>query len=98
MGDRKQAVEMFNTAVTAANDKAQHGYLERAYQLFCSSCIVDPTFAQAYYQMGNANGDLKKAHGAIAAWRVALTCETEPDLRAKILTNLGWYLYTIGEV
>lgn len=98
MGDRAAAVAMFNAAVTAANDRSQPSHLERSYQLFGSACVADPTYGQAYYQMGNNNADLKRIHAAIASWRVALTCDITPDERGKTLTNLGWFLYTIGEV
>lgn len=98
VGNRQAAVDMFNAAVTAANDRSQPSHLERSYQLFGSACIADPTYGLAYYQMGNNNADLKRIHAAIASWRVALTCEITPEERGKLLTNLGWFLYVIGEV
>lgn len=98
MGNRVAANEMFNAAVTAANDRSQPSHLERSYQLFGSACIADPTFGMAWYQMGNNNADLKRIHAAIASWRVALVCNITPEERGKTLTNLGWFLYTIGEI
>lgn len=106
MGNREAAVQMFNAAVTAANDRSQQGHLDRAYKLFVSACCVDPTFGQAFSQMSNNNADLGQnaAHdyrfnnAAVAGWRRALECEQTDDERTRVLTNIGWYCYLIGQI
>ena len=98
MGDRKAATDMVNAAITAANDRSQQGHIERAYNLFCSSTLVDPTFSQAFYHMGNANADMTRLPAAIASWRRALECENSDEDKARILTNLGWFSYANGNI
>lgn len=97
MGNRQAAVDMVNAAVTAANDRSQTGHLDRAYHLFCSATIADPTFATALHQMACANADMQRHEAAVAAWRRALECQMPDDERARILTNLGWFLHVIGK-
>lgn len=98
MGDRKAATEMFNAAVTAANDRSQSQHLERAYQLFGSACLTDPTFGLAHFQMGNNNADLKRTEAAIACYRRALHCTITDEEKVRILTNMGWFLYATGRI
>lgn len=98
MGNRSAASDMYNAAVTAANDRSHPDHLERAYRLFVSACHVDPTYGQAFYQLGNNTADLKKNHAAVAMWRRALECELRPDEKGRVLTNLGWYLHEIGQI
>lgn len=96
MADRKSAVDFYNSAVNACNDKSNPNHLQHAYSLFSSAAIADPTFGQAWYQAGNNNSDLNCLPAAIANWRNALNCENTPQERAKILVNLGWRLHSIG--
>ena len=105
MADRETAVQFYNNAVSTLNDRSAPEYLQHAYQLFCSAMNADPTWATACYQCGNNASDIGHLHSAIACWRRALECEM-PDTndsessdasRAKVLTNLGWRLDTIGE-
>lgn len=104
MGDRKAAEQFFNTGVTAANDRSKPEYLQHAYQMFCSAMYADPTWATAAYQAGNNGSDLMLLPAAIACWRRALECEMldvidvqQEASRAKVLTNLGWRLESIGQ-
>ena len=97
MGDRAAAIQLYNQAVTAANDKTQTSNLQSAYSLFVSACYADPTYWQAFYQNGNNNGDLHNDHAAVASFRRALECECSTADRAKVMTNLGWKLHSIGE-
>ncbi len=98
LGNRQASQQMYDAAVTAANDRSHQDHLDRAYRLFVSACNVDPTYGQAFYQLGNNTADLKKNHAAIAMWRRALECENRPDEKGRILTNLGWYLHEIGQI
>lgn len=98
MGNRAAAQDMFNAAVTAANDRSQPQHLERAYQLFGSACLTDPTFGLAHFQMGNNNADLKRTEAAIACYRRALHCVVTDEEKVRILTNLGWFLYATGRI
>lgn len=96
VGDRSSAVQFYNSAVSAVNDKSNPNHLQHAYSLFSSACVADPTFGQAWYQAGNNNSDLNCLPAAIANWRCALDCENTPQERAKILVNLGWRLHSLG--
>lgn len=105
MGNRQQAELFFNNAVATVNDRSRPEYLQHAFQMFASAMNVDPTFADAAYQAGNACSDLLQLPAAVACWRRALECEM-PDRvpkestavsRAKVLTNLGWRLECLGQ-
>lgn len=98
MGNRTQAEQMYNAGVTAANDRSHPDNLERAYRLFCSAVVADPTYGQGWYQLGNNTADMKKHLAAIAMWRRALQCDNDKETTAKILTNLGWYLHETGQI
>lgn len=97
MGNRQQALDFINSAVTAINDKTQPSHLQHGYQLLTSAVLADPTYGHAHYQLGNSNSDLNCLPAAIGNWRRALECELTDDERAKTLTNLGWRLHTMGQ-
>lgn len=104
MGDRRTAEQFFNNGITAANDRSRPEYLQHAFQQFVSAANIDPTWGTAHYQCGNNCSDLGHLPAAIASWRRAMECEL-PDLtdntseatRAKVLTNLGWRLESVGQ-
>src|SRR5208282_2528121 len=98
MGDRAASIKFYNQAVTAAADKSSTVNLTQAWNLFNSACVVDPTHGLAWYQTGNNASDMNFFHAAIAAYRRALQCENDNDLKAKILCNLGWRLFTVGRL
>lgn len=98
MGNRTSAVDFYNQAVVSANDKSQPVHLQHAYQLMSSAVFADQTFGQGWYGLGNANFDLKMMDAAIAAFRRALQCELEPDMKARALVNMGWALHGSGRV
>ena len=97
MGDRAAAIKFYNHAVSASNDKSQTVNLQTAYSLFVSSCYADPTYWQSFYQNGNNNADMHNDYAAVASFRRALECECSVNERAKVMTNLGWKLHSIGE-
>ena len=66
--------------------------------MFNSACVVDPTHAMAWYQTGNNASDMDFFHASIAAYRRALQCEMDDELKAKALCNMGWRLFTIGRL
>ena len=102
MGDRAVAVQFYNQALSAFNDKDNPDRLKLAYGLFSSACMIDPTWHESFYQAGNNNSDIAATLGthilpsAIACWRRALECEPEPKQRAPILANMGWRLQNLG--
>lgn len=113
MGNRQAAVDFYNKAVQALNDKGNPDHLSHSYSLFSAACMVDPTYGLAWYQCGNNNFDLKLHHAAVADWRRALQCpqasianasaaggqaDSPATERAKILCNLGWGLYVVGQM
>lgn len=95
---RFAAVEMHNRAVEVINAKRDQNYQQQAFQLFVSACMADPTFAQGFFQAGNNDGDINLYLASIACYRRALECDPDPDLKVKILTNLGWRLHCMGKV
>lgn len=97
VGNRQAAVDFLNQGNVAAQDKTQPVHLQHAYQLFSSSVFVDQTFGEGWYALGNANSDLGMQQAAVAAWRRGLRCELTNDLRAKMLSNLGWRIHTLGD-
>lgn len=98
MGNRKSAVEFYNAALNALNDKSQPSSLQHAYQLFSSAVYADHTFGEGWYGLGNANFDLQIFDAAVAAYRRGLRCELELDHRNKMLVNMGWALHSMGRV
>lgn len=104
MGDRVSAIKFFNQAMTAAQDKTQPQNANLAYQLYSSAVIADPTMAEGWFQIGNANGDMKLTPAAIAAYRRAIECglgettgDFNPTRMAQTMCNLGHRLYHNGE-
>lgn len=95
---RHSAIEMHNRAIEVLNAKKDQNYQQQAFQLFVSACMADPTFGQGFFQAGNNDGDLNLYLASIACYRRALECSPDPDLRVKILTNLGWRLHCVGKV
>lgn len=98
MGDRSRAIEFYNSAVNAANDRSQPVHLQHAYQMFSSAVFTDATYGEGWYALGNANNDLKMPLAAIAAWRRALQCELPDDIRSRCMTNLAWQLHNAGHI
>lgn len=104
MGDRSTAVMFYNNGVLSSQDKTKPGYIQHAYQQFCSSMYMDPTWATAAYQAGNNVADMGFVNAAIACWRRALECELPDSVpldsqeasRAKVFCNLGLRLEMIG--
>lgn len=95
---RFAAIEMHNRAIEVLTAKKDENYQQQAFQLFVSACTADPTFGQGFFQAGNNDGDLNLYLSSIACYRRALECDPDPDLRVKILTNLGWRLHCMGQV
>ena len=98
MGNRSQAVDFFNSAVKALEHKDDHNFLNHAYHLFVSACMVDPTYGHAFYQAANNAGDMNWRQAAIGCYRRALAVELDKEDRIKTLSNMSWRLHEIGEV
>jgi hypothetical protein len=96
MGNREFATKLLNQAIQAATKKTNPSDLTTAYQLFASACLADPTWGQAMYQYANNNFDLKQIHSAIGAYRRALDCELDQDMRARAMLNMGWCVHLLG--
>lgn len=76
MGDRTQAISFYNAAVKAHNDgpSVNPDHLQVSYNLFASAVLADPTWAEAWYQLGNNNSDLNLLPASIACYRRVLEC------------------------
>lgn len=98
VGDRTTAVEFYNQAARAVNDKSNPQNLTTAYNLFVSSVYADPTWWQAHYQAANNIADLKYHAAAVAGYRRALTCEMSDLDRAKVASNMCDQLTKLGRV
>ncbi len=97
MGDRKTAVDFYNAAASAINDKSVEQNRTTAYQLFVSSVYADPLWWQAIYQCGNNVADMSFHAAAVACYRRALHCEMSDADRAKVCANLCDRLRMIGQ-
>lgn len=97
MGNRDRAIQYLNMGNEVAADLSKPTHGAHAYGLFCNSVMQDPTFAYGWYNLGNANSDIKMIPAAVAAWRIALDCGSDDPLRARILCNLGWQANHLGD-
>lgn len=105
MGDREAALNCFRQAQLTIGDVNNPQGVQLGYQLYCSSVIADPTFAQGWLHVGNANASLGALHGAIGAYRRALELPDgdEPgdmtaDERARCLITMGHVLQRLTRV
>ena len=98
MGDRRHAIELLNAGIASVTDKSNPQHLTHAYQCMASACLVDPTYVDALYQVGNVTSDLNLLHASIACWRRALQSDPTDEQRVNILTNLSWRCLTTGRV
>lgn len=90
MTPRQQAISLYNQGVAiAATDQPM------AYRMLSSAVVVDPTFHDGWYAVGNANADMGARPGAIAAHRRAVELNRQD---AKAWTNLGHQLYMVGQL
>lgn len=105
MGDRSAALQCFRRAAECAKDAANPQAPQLSYQLAQSSVIADPTFAQGFFDIGNANFNYQRVAGAIGAWRRALELpdgpnegDMNPERRAHAMVNLGHALQVFGRM
>lgn len=105
MSHRADAIQMYNRATALAHNKGVVKDAQVSYQLYCSSAIVDPTFANGWYQVGCENSNLGLHAAAVGCFRrcVELPDGTEvgdlnPAHRVRALVNLAHHLYHIGRI
>lgn len=98
MGDRQTAIKFYNAAFEAIKNKDYKEWATHAFGLLQSACLVDPTFGQGWADNGHSNGDLNRLHSAIACYRRALEGDIDTENKVKVLTNLSWRCYQIGEL
>lgn len=94
---------MFNSGCAARDDASTTDHRERAYSLFSSATIIDPTFAIGHYNVSVANGDMGLVAASVAGYRrmLELPIGTEQgdltlEYKAKGLCNMGRELYRLG--
>jgi tetratricopeptide (TPR) repeat protein len=97
---RSTAIQMYNSATAAVKADPR-----AAYRLLSSCVMVDPSFGQGWFMLGNSNADLQLWHGAVAAYRRAValpdgeaTGDMEPSTRQKAYANLAHRLYHLGQI
>lgn len=97
---RTRAIEFFNQAVAVVKDDPKS-----AYRLLSSAVMVDPSFGQGWFMLGNSNADLQLWWGAIAAYRRAVQLpdgeragDLDPVTRQRCYANLSHRLYHMGEI
>jgi tetratricopeptide (TPR) repeat protein len=98
MGDRKAAIDLLKAAQDSVNDLNNPQRLTHALHLLSSACMVDPTFDQAFYNIGNVHSELNQLPASIACYRRALQCSPNQELEAKIANNISWRLHNLGFV
>ena len=98
MGNRDQSINFLKAGEESAKQRTDQKLVDHGYQLMTSACYADPTYWDAFYRNGNAAVDLFRPEAAIACYRRALECETEPNQRAPILTNMAWKLHEAGRL
>src|ERR1700691_2276058 len=105
MGDREAALNCFRQAQLTIGDVNNPQGVQLGYQLYCSSVIADPTFAQGWLQVGHTNSALGALHGAIGAYRRALELpdgenpsDMNADERAKCYINIGSLLQRLTRI
>jgi len=89
---RNRAIWYHNQAVVMRQKGVELAEADRhtAYRLLSSAVETDPTFKEGWYELGNANGDLRFREAAIACYRRAI--ELDPSW-GRCLCNLGYRLY-----
>lgn len=97
---RTRAIEFYNQAVSVVKADPQ-----AAYRLLSSCVMVDPSFGQGWFMLGNSNADLQMWWGAVAAYRRAVHLpdgdragDMNPETRQKCFANLAHRLYHLGEL
>lgn len=91
-----KAVDLHNQGAALLADPAPDQEKKHlAYRFFSSAVDVDPTLAEAWYALGNMNGDLNLLPAAVACWRKGL--EHAPH-DGKMWSNLGHRLYGLGRL
>ena len=97
---RTRAIEFYNQAVSVVKTDPQ-----AAYRLLSSCVMVDPSFGQGWFMLGNSNADLQMWWGAVAAYRRAVHLpdgdragDLNPETRQKCFANLAHRLYHLGEL
>lgn len=105
MGDREAALNCYRQAQVTIGDVNNPQGVQLGYQLYCSSVIADPTFAQGWIQVGNTDAALGALHGAAAAYRRALELpdgenpgDMTRDDRARTLITMGHILQRLTRV
>lgn len=89
MNTREQAIALLAKGI----ETAKAGDSPMAYRMMSSAAAVDPTYAEAWYSLGNANSDMAQTAGSIACHRRCV--ELDPK-NSFAWTNLGWQLYHNG--
>lgn len=106
MGNRIAALQCFRQAEQsrAAHDKNPQAP-QLTYQLLQSSVINDPTFAEGWRAVGDANLAYSRLPGAVYAWRRALELpigneagDLTPLMRAQIKAGLSEALRRLGRL
>lgn len=105
MSSRLSAIQFHTKAIDALKNVSDSGRQSLAYQLFASSVLVDDTFANGFYEVGNANSDMGLMNGAIAAYRKVLELplgteigDATPELQIKACANMGARLFQLGRL
>lgn len=91
---REAAVSFYNQAITLAQ-KGTDQDKTLAYRLFCSAVELDPSFNQAWFNIGVANTDMHLGEAAIGAFRRAIEIAPKDD---NAWVNLGHQLYHLGRL
>jgi tetratricopeptide (TPR) repeat protein len=106
MGDRISALRCMQQAQQCLQNAATDPQAPQlTYQLYQSSVISDPTFAEGWIAVGDSDMGYSRLNGAVAAYRRALelpdgneTGDINPERRAKVKVSMGECLRRLGYV
>jgi tetratricopeptide (TPR) repeat protein len=105
MVDRAAAIRCMQQAAQSRADTANPQSAQLTYQLYQSAVISDPTFAEGWIAVGDANMGYSRLNGSVSAYRRALELpdgsgvgDLNPERRAMVKIGLGESLRRLGFV
>lgn len=100
MTPREQAIQFHDQGLMNVNSDPH-----LSYKMLVSACEVDPSFAGAWYAMGNSNAEFNLLASAVACYRRTMELPTgsengdrNEELTVKALINIGHRLYHSGKL
>ena len=96
MSDRLRATDFLNRAVALAADKTNPGNADQAWKLLCSSAVVDPSYADAFVNIGLGCTNSGQLPTAIAAWKRVLETDAPENIKHDAKVDMANRLHHVG--